>query len=109
MDNALRYGERAALSLDTVKAGRPPEEKVVARIRIADQGPGIPEDKLEAVFQPFYRLEDSRNVHTGGTGLGLGIARDLARLNHSDIILANRPDGGLTATLLIPALDGTPE
>ena len=97
MDNALRYGERADIILDKVE-GR-------ARIRIEDRGPGVPEDKLDAVFQPFYRLEGSRNARTGGTGLGLGIARQLARLNHSDVVLSNRPEGGLTATLLVPVLD----
>ncbi len=97
VDNALRYGERADIILDKVE-GR-------ARIRIEDRGPGVPEDKLDAVFQPFYRLEGSRNARTGGTGLGLGIARQLARLNHSDVVLSNRPEGGLTATLLVPVLD----
>ena len=101
VDNALRYGERAELSLDLVER----EGKKLARVRVEDHGPGIPEDKFEDVFQLFYRLEDSRNARTGGTGLGLGIARDLARLNHSDITLTNRPGGGLTATLLVPLAD----
>ncbi len=52
-------------------------DKIV--IAIHDAGPGIPEDKLEAVFAPFYRLDSSRNRHSGGVGLGLSIARDMAR------------------------------
>lgn len=111
VDNALRYGERATITLDMVESaaedGMEPAGERLARIRIEDEGPGIPEAKLEEVFQLFYRLEDSRNTRTGGTGLGLGIARDLARCNHSDIILANRPGGGLTATLLVPLAGNT--
>ena len=68
-------------------------------IRVRDDGPGIPEIELERVFEPFYRLEGSRNRETGGTGLGLGIARDIAMAHGGDVSLRNHPDGGLEATV----------
>ena len=102
VDNALRYGDCADIE---IHHERDSEGREWLYIDFLDNGPGIPEDKFEDVFQLFYRLEDSRNARTGGTGLGLGIARDLARLNHSDITLTNRPGGGLTATLLVPLAD----
>jgi len=99
VDNALRYGGKADIHLD-MSDGK-------ARIRIEDNGPGIPEEHMADVFLPFFRLEGSRNVRTGGTGLGLSIARDLARLNHTDIELSNRAEGGLRVTLLMSILEGT--
>tara|TARA_R110002096_G_scaffold13392_11_gene47586 strand:- start:607 stop:1977 length:1371 start_codon:yes stop_codon:yes gene_type:complete len=88
IDNAVRYGERARVSLE-------PDGFVVE-----DDGPGIPEDRLEHVFEPFARLEESRNIDTGGTGLGLSIARSIARGHGGDVILGNRSDGqGIVATL----------
>ncbi len=98
VDNALRYGGGAEIFLEEVDGSR-----ALARIRIEDRGAGIPERELEKVFQPFYRLEHSRNQSTGGTGLGLSIARDLARLNHARISLSNLKESGLRVTLLIPA------
>jgi protein-histidine pros-kinase len=96
LDNALRYGERASISISEN------DNEVV--IAIQDAGAGIPEDKLEAVFSPFYRLEDSRSRHTGGIGLGLSIARDMARKQGGNITLRNAPEGGLIATLVLPKL-----
>lgn len=87
IDNALRYGKSACIRLE--------EDENAIRISILDDGPGIPEEHFESVFQPFYRLERSRNKTTGGTGLGLTIAQGLARLHGSEIKLANRPEGGL--------------
>jgi signal transduction histidine kinase len=57
---------------------------------------------LEQVFDPFFRLESSRARHTGGTGLGLGIARNIARAHGGDLVLSNRPEGGLNAQLVLP-------
>ena len=71
-------------------------------ICIADDGPGIPEAELEAVFKPFYRLETSRNRATGGTGLGLAIARQLAGQLGGELHLNNRAEGGLVARLILP-------
>lgn len=72
-------------------------------VRVLDRGPGIAEDQMEAVFQPFHRIETSRSSATGGSGLGLAIARQLAEANGWRIELANRPDGGLEARLTLPA------
>lgn len=72
-------------------------------VAIEDDGPGIPEDELERVFQPFYRVERSRSRETGGAGLGLPIARTILRGHGGDVTLANRPGGGLTATVTLPA------
>lgn len=69
---------------------------------ISDRGPGIPEHELTRVFEPFYRLDRSRDRATGGTGLGLSIARDIVRAHHGDISLRNLPGGGLEAVLTFP-------
>ena len=76
------------------------DDEVVINIR--DSGPGIPEDQLEAVFAPFYRLDTSRNRNHGGVGLGLSIARDMARKQGGSITLKNSANGGLIATLVLP-------
>lgn len=94
LENALRYGENASITMDETA------DKVVIAIR--DTGPGIPDEKLEAVFAPFYRLDSSRNRHSGGVGLGLSIARDMARKHGGNIILENAPQGGLVASLILP-------
>jgi len=70
---------------------------------VEDDGPGIPESELEAVFTPFRRLEASRNRETGGTGLGLTIARNILRAHGGDVVLRNRTGGGLVAVASLPA------
>jgi two-component system osmolarity sensor histidine kinase EnvZ len=70
---------------------------------VEDDGPGIPEDEMEAVFRPFYRLDAARNQDVPGTGLGLAIARDVARSHGGDIALDPSPRGGLRATVRLPA------
>ncbi len=65
--------------------------------------PGVPDGELERVFQPFMRLEPSRSRETGGMGLGLPIARNILRAHGGDVVLANRPGGGLRATIILPA------
>jgi signal transduction histidine kinase len=97
VDNALRYGARA-----TVGIARAPDGIVIT---IDDNGPGLPPDKLEQVFEPFFRLEDSRSPETGGSGLGLSIARAIVRGHGGDITLANRAGGGLRATVQLPTAD----
>ena len=72
-------------------------------ISVDDNGPGIPPDKREDVFRPFYRLDDARNQDRGGTGLGLAIARDIARGHGGDIFLETSPMGGLRARVRLPA------
>lgn len=95
VENALRYGERARITIE--------DDDAALRIAVRDEGPGIPEQDLERVFEPFFRLEQSRNRDSGGTGLGLSIARNIARWHGGDIHLRNTPDGkGLVAELVLP-------
>ena len=94
LSNALRHGSKAELY---ASRGRTSVE-----ITIDDDGPGIPPDKYEDVFRPFYRLDESRNVDTGGVGLGLTIARDVARSHGGDVALAAAPLGGLRVIVRIP-------
>jgi|TARA_R110002072_G_scaffold291777_2_gene460055 signal transduction histidine kinase len=94
IDNAERYGGMVDASY-----GR---ENDHAFIRITDNGPGIPNADLEQVFEPYFRLEKSRSRETGGTGLGLSIARTIIRAHGGDISLANRAEGGLVATVMLP-------
>lgn len=94
IENALRYGESAEILIT--------ESDNIVTISIHDTGPGIPEEKLEEVFKPFYRLENSRSRHTGGVGLGLSIARDMAIKQGGNISLKNAPHGGLIAELTLP-------
>jgi signal transduction histidine kinase len=94
IDNAVRYGGGA--DVDVRDRGR------AVMLTVADSGPGIPPESLETVFDPFFRLESSRARHSGGTGLGLGIARNIARAHGGDLILRNRDAGGLLAELTLP-------
>jgi hypothetical protein len=75
----------------------------LVQIAIEDDGPGIPPEAMEAVFEPFRRLETSRNRETGGSGLGLSIARNIIRAHGGDILLENLPQGGLRTTVTLPA------
>ena len=91
--NAVNFGARARI---LVRDGAQLE------ISVCDEGPGIPPEELEKVFEPFYRLESSRNRDTGGTGLGLSIARDVAQAHGGSLVLRNRAEGGLEARLTLP-------
>ncbi|MBT9502006.1 MAG: HAMP domain-containing protein [Burkholderiaceae bacterium] len=93
IDNALKFGSEVRV---TVHAE--PGRLIVA---VLDNGPGIPPDQLEAVLQPFYRVENSRNRSTGGTGLGLAIAHQLAMAMGAELQLSNRAEGGLEARLTL--------
>jgi signal transduction histidine kinase len=93
IENAVKYGGGASL------AAEDGAKSLVIRVR--DEGPGIPEPELERVFEPYHRLEGSRSRETGGTGLGLAIARAAAHANDGDIVLRNRPQGGLEAELTL--------
>ena len=94
IDNALSFGSEVGLQ---VRAA--PGQLTLA---VIDNGPGIPDDQLEAVLKPFYRLEGSRNRSTGGTGLGLAIAHQLAIAMGAQLSLHNRSTGGLEARLVLP-------
>ncbi len=93
IDNALAYAGDAETRLRV--------EHGVVHIDVLDRGPGIPEDQLEQVLQPFTRLEPSRSRDTGGTGLGLAIAQQLAQALGGQLRLSNREGGGLQATLTL--------
>jgi signal transduction histidine kinase len=91
--NAIKFGTRADVLV---------EDGAELVIRVRDQGPGIAQDELERVFEPFYRLESSRNRDSGGSGLGLSIARDIAQSHGGSLTLHNLPAGGLEALLRLP-------
>lgn len=94
VDNALKFGGAAQIEVAPSRDGH-------ATVVVSDRGPGIPAESLDAVFQPFYRLEGSRNRSTGGTGLGLAIARQLALAMDATLTLHNRVGGGLEARLTL--------
>jgi signal transduction histidine kinase len=94
LDNAVKYGKRARAAI-----GATPQ---AIEIVIDDEGPGIPEDELARVFQPFYRVEGSRSRETGGIGLGLAIALSIVQAHGGQLALSNRPEGGLRARIVLP-------
>jgi len=94
LENSVKYGKSARVVVDDSDAR--------LEIRIQDEGPGLPETELEKVFQPFYRVEGSRSRESGGTGLGLTIARGIAEAHGGALDLRNRPEGGLEAVLALP-------
>ena len=94
ISNALRHADQVVVA---VRAA--PRSLIFV---IDDNGAGIPADKREDVFRPFYRLDEARNLNESGTGLGLAIARDLARGHGGDIQLSESPLGGLRATVILP-------
>lgn len=93
--NALNYGAAARVTLRLPVDG-------MATLLVEDDGPGIPLAELDRVFQPFHRVEPSRNNETGGMGLGLPITRNILRAHGGDVTLSNRPTGGARATVVLP-------
>jgi len=96
IENALRYGARARVAVGL--------EREFAVVSVDDDGPGIPANDMERVFEPFVRLEASRSSQTGGYGLGLAITRWIARGHGGDVFLRNRQEGGLSAVVRLPLL-----
>jgi signal transduction histidine kinase len=94
IDNALKYATAPDIELTRT------EEAFI--VRIQDRGPGIPPDAIERVFRPYYRLDKSRNRGTGGVGLGLTVAQAIVQRLGGQIFLANRPGGGLEASIFLP-------
>jgi signal transduction histidine kinase len=94
IDNALRYAGQALVEIH--------DETQQVRVMVIDHGPGISVEHHESVFEPFYRLEGSRNRNSGGVGMGMTIARDAARRMGGDLSLTQTPGGGLTVTLTLP-------
>ena len=94
IDNGLKYGKSVAIDLD--------KKSDNITITISDHGPGIPESEFNRVFEPFYRLEKSRNKATGGTGLGLFIAKNIIAHHNGQIVLSNKASGGLQVSIILP-------
>jgi signal transduction histidine kinase len=95
LDNALFYGEQAEISVS--------EEPGVLAISVRDHGPGVPEDALASLFDPYVRLAHGREQNDGGMGLGLGIARTITEAHGGRLLLENHPQGGLNAVIRLPA------
>lgn len=93
--NACRHGDNVTVAGEHADG--------FLTVVIDDDGPGVPVEEYEAIFRPFYRLDDARNIDESGTGLGMAIARDIARSHGGDIELAKSPSGGLRVTVRIPA------
>lgn len=98
-DNALHYGKKVEVSVDkgTAESGND------IHIRIRDHGPGVPEEALHSLFDPYKRLEHGRDRNADGMGLGLGIARNIVQAHGGELLLRNHPDGGLEATIVLSA------
>ena len=95
--NGIRYtGDGTQVNVELIR------NSAVILIRIADQGPGVPEEALEKLFEPFYRIADARDRQSGGTGIGLAIAEQAVRLHAGSISASNRPEGGLLVQISLP-------
>jgi signal transduction histidine kinase len=95
LDNALRYGEKTEIHVEAASG--------CIEIRIRDHGPGVPEDVLDSLCQPYVRLEHGKEKNGEGLGLGLDIVRGIVHSLGGELILANHPEGGLCATIRLPA------
>ncbi|MDL2315584.1 HAMP domain-containing protein [Desulfovibrio sp. OttesenSCG-928-A18] len=95
--NAVTYAGSAEVCITTSSG------EVI--VHICDNGPGIPEEYLERIFEPYLRVETSRNRESGGSGLGLSIARNMILLNNGSLSLTNRPEGGLQVKITLPLLE----
>jgi signal transduction histidine kinase len=96
VDNAVKYGATARVGLAGPAAGH-------VTVTVDDDGPGLPPEEMEKVFSPFYRVEKSRSRETGGVGLGLAVVRSVVRAHGGEVVLRNRPGGGLMAAVTLPA------
>ena len=98
VDNAIKYGHTAQIHLMQSEEAK----QQWLHICVRDQGTGIPLEQQARVFEPFYRMETSRSRETGGTGLGLTIALNIARQHNGKLSLSNLPEGGLEVRLSLP-------
>jgi two-component system osmolarity sensor histidine kinase EnvZ len=95
VENAVKYASAPAMALAS--------DGVAITVSVCDSGPGLPADALDAVFEPFFRLDKSRHKSRGGVGLGLTAARAVIRGHGGDLVLQNRPEGGLMAVVSLPS------
>ena len=93
IDNAIKYGHSARIRIE--------DDTTTLRLIVEDEGPGIPLAELGRVTEPFYRPDASRSRATGGVGLGLSIVKDIALMHGGELVLSNRPQGGLSAALVL--------
>ncbi|WP_110651776.1 sensor histidine kinase [Salinicola peritrichatus] len=100
IDNAIKYGGHAEVELRVI------ESTIV--VTIQDEGPGVPPENLPRLFDPFYRVEPSRNPQTGGYGLGLAASRSVVHFHGGELTIANRRPRGLIATIRLPLLEASP-
>jgi signal transduction histidine kinase len=96
IDNAVKYGKTPEIELSC--------EETALAVAVRDRGPGIPPDDLDEVFRPYFRVDKSRSRSTGGVGLGLTVAQAIVQGHGGEIILKNRPEGGLEARIVLPVL-----
>jgi two-component system, OmpR family, sensor histidine kinase CpxA len=104
--NATRYTREETTVQVTLQRGDG-AEGVQAVIRVTDSGPGVPQESLDKLFRPFYRIDDSRGRQTGGVGLGLAITERAIRLHGGSVHASNRPEGGLVVEICLPAIRAT--
>jgi two-component system sensor histidine kinase CpxA len=96
--NAIRYtpaGSAISVELQRAEPGK-------ARITVRDRGPGVPEESLARLFEPFYRVNDARDRDSGGAGLGLAITRQVVKAHGGSVSAANCADGGLQVAIELP-------
>jgi len=98
-DNALYYGQRVEIAIRRSQAA----SGDLVEIELRDHGPGVPDDAMGSLFQPYVRLEHGRSQNSGGMGLGLGISRNIVQAHGGELLLRNHPQGGLIATIILPA------
>jgi len=94
IDNAIKYGHSAHILIDDTVS--------TLRVTVEDEGYGIAPDELPRVTEPYYRPDASRSRETGGVGLGLSIVKDIVLLHGGELVLSNRPQGGLSAAIVLP-------
>ncbi len=99
-DNAIFYGKKVEIAVSRSNADVQGADNI--EIQIRDHGPGVPEEAFGTLFQPYLRLEHGRDQNAGGMGLGLGIARNIVQAHGGELLLANHPEGGLVATIVLP-------
>ena len=105
--NAIQYTDEGS-EVEITLAVAQEQENPVAVLDVNDRGPGIPEDQVDSIFLPFYRVDHARSPHTGGSGVGLAIAERAVKLHGGNLRAFNRPDGGATIQMRLPVIESKP-